>query len=165
MKYFLLFLLLTILSTGCHELDMSLDPPPPPRHSLDIDGDVQLRGTVSRVGLTNEINTQIWAVNMGADTARIETGVCAFNLLAYNSRKENRKLVWYNRMPENYVCFDELLNYNLPSSDSLLLDDQIYISGDNWYWDLPESNLHFELEAVNEKGQITQTDTKSSVIK
>lgn len=110
-------------------------------------------GEVSWVDSTDKIKTKIWVVNLGSDTATIKTGPCAFNVLAYTSSKEEQELIWHNRMPENYICQDETLVYTISSNDTIQLEKQVYISGNNWHWSVPKGKWKFVLEAITKEGQ------------
>lgn len=114
--------------------------PVPPHHRLNIEGEVELRRNVSWIDSTGELKTEIWAVNSGSDTATIKTGQCAFNVLAYTSAAETRKLVWHNKMPEKYICLDEMLVYTIPPNDTTEVDRQIYISGNHWQRSIPKAD-------------------------
>ncbi len=158
-------LLSTVYMTGCQESRDSLDHPSPPRHSLHLEGELQLHGEVSWVDSTDELKTTIWAVNTGSDTAAIKTGYCAFIVLAFTPSEEDRELVWYNKMPDKYICTDEMLVYRIPPKDTLQLNDQLYISGNNWHWSIPQGKWNFVLEAKTEEGQSIKANANTVQIK
>jgi len=161
----LIFSLFTTSIIGCQESGSTLDHPSPPRHSLDIEGEVKMQAEVSWVNSTNELETKIWAVNLDSDNATIETGPCAFNVLAYTSWGEDKELVWYNKMPENYICFDELLRYTIPPKDTIQIEkQQQYISGDHWHWNVPHGNLKFVLEAYTKEEKSIKFDANAVTI-
>lgn len=123
--------------------------PPPPDHELHIDGDITFQGEISWSARENSIDARIWAENIGTNSARIETGTCAFNIIAYNADGEP---VWYNRMPEDYVCFDELLVYTFDPGQRLPLSDQSYLNGTKWANPIPAGNWKFEARAFTAEG-------------
>ena len=79
---------------------------------------MQFHAELSWSASTNKLNTTIWADNVGTDTARIQTGQCAFNVIAYDGHGNP---VWYNRPPPKYICLDEKLIYELaPKKENFL---------------------------------------------
>jgi len=162
---FLICLLFTASMIGCQKSRSTLDYPSPPNHSLDIDGEVQLRGQVSWVDSTDELKTNIWAVNLGSETATIETGPCAFNVLAYTSTEDTKELVWHNKMPEDYICRDEMLVYTIPPNDTIQVEGQLYISGNNWHWSVPQGKWKFVLEAKTKDEQSIKVNANIVTIK
>lgn len=163
-KLFFICILFTVSMIGCQKSGSTLDYPSPPRHSLDIEGEVQLRGEVSWVDSTDELKSKIWAVNLGSDTATIKTGPCAFNVLAYTTSDEEQELVWYNKMPENYICFDEMLVYTIPPNDTIQLEEQVYISGNKWLWSVPQGKWKFVLKANTKEGQSIKANANTVTI-
>jgi protocatechuate 3,4-dioxygenase beta subunit len=105
---------------------------------------------VSWVDSTDELKTEIWLVNTSSETTIVETGPCAFNVMAYTISDENPELVWYNIMPENYVCPEVLYTYRIPPQDTVILESQLYISGNNWQKRVPHGEWRFVLEAKTE---------------
>ncbi|MDR9367413.1 MAG: hypothetical protein RI575_18915 [Balneolaceae bacterium] len=161
--------LLTASIIGCQKSGSTpdypaVDDPAPPRHSLHIEGEIEFNAEVSWVNSTHELQTKIWAVNSGSDTAIIETGVCAFNVLAYTPSEEGQKLVWYNKMPENYICMDEMLVYTIPPNDTIQVEGQVYISGNHWQWSIPQGKWKFVLEAYTEEGQSIKVNANTLTI-
>ncbi|MBD3615995.1 MAG: hypothetical protein HUJ22_05425 [Gracilimonas sp.] len=152
-KLLLICLFFAVLITGCKKSGNTLDYPSPPRHSLHAEGELQLHREVSWVDSSDKLKTKIWVVNTGSETAVIETGPCAFNVMAYTTSEEDRKLVWYNKMPENYICPDELITYSISPNDTMQFNDQLYISGNNWHWSVPHGKWKFVIEAKTEEGK------------
>lgn len=142
---------------GCKEPVTVIDPPPPPRHEIEVDGDVTFQGEISWSAGENSIDTHIWAENVGTDTARIETGHCAFNIIAYSADGEP---VWYNRAIENAVCFDELMVFKIPTGETLPLTQQSYISGSRWYYPIPAGQWSFKVRAFTVDGDTLLFDLK-----
>ena len=66
--------------------------------------------------------------------------------------------MWYNKMPENYVCPDVLHTYRSPPENTTELESQIYISGNNWKWRVPHGEKKFEIKARTENRQSINTD-------
>lgn len=163
-KLFFICILSTVYLIGCQKSESTLDYPSLPRHSLDIEGEVQLRGEVSWVDSTDELITKIWADNLGSDTATIKTGQCAFNLLAYSLTENSNDLIWHNKMPEEYICQDELLTYTIPPNDTIQVEGQVYISGDRWYWSVPRGKWKFVLEAKTEDKQSVKINANTVTI-
>jgi hypothetical protein len=163
-KLLFICMLFTVSIIGCQKSGSTLDHPTPPLHSLNIEGELQLRGEVSWVDSTDELKTEIWLVNTSSDTTTVETGACAFNVMAYTISEEDRELVWYNKMPENYVCPDVLYTYRIPPNDTIELESQIYISGNNWKWRVPHGEWKFVLEAGTEDGQSITADANTLVV-
>jgi hypothetical protein len=162
--FFLICSLFTASMIGCQKTGNTPDDPSPPRDSMRIDGDVKLLGEVSWIDSTEELKTKIWAVNSGSDTAKIETGTCAFKVLAYSSGEEAQELVWHSKMPENYICPDVLLTYTIPPNDTLLLKDQFNIGGNKWHWSVPNGKWKFVLEARTEEGQTIIVNANTETI-
>ncbi|HKL66283.1 MAG TPA: hypothetical protein VJ877_00215 [Bacteroidales bacterium] len=148
-KLITIILFISVSLLGCNEPVSVIESPPPPRHDLNIDGKVQFHGEISWSARDNSIETQIWAENVGSSTARIETGVCSFHIIAYNA---DYKLVWYNRLAENVVCLDELLVYKISPGETVQLTGQSYISGSFWYQDIPSGDWNFEAQAFTTAG-------------
>lgn len=131
------------LMLGCKDSVSYIEEPGAPRHQLNIDGSVQFHAEISVQISTNSLSTRIWAENMGSETARIETGACAFNVIAYD---RNGGPVWFNRMPKDYICFDELLVYDVAPKEAKELTGQMYISGTDWFWNIPAGDWDFKIE-------------------
>ncbi|WP_141239912.1 hypothetical protein [Aliifodinibius salipaludis] len=121
-----------------------------PTHEVQINGEIQFHGEILWSASDNSLNTKIKAKNIGTDTARIETGPCAFNIIANN---KNSEPVWYNRPPGKYVCPDELIVYRIAPEETKELTDQMYISGKNWFWDIPDGDWHFVVESRTKSGR------------
>jgi hypothetical protein len=168
-KLFLICSVLMACIIGCQKTGSTPEYPPvndpvPPRHSLQIEGEVEFQAEVSWLHSTDELETKIWAVNSGSDTATIQTGVCAFNVLAYTLTKDTRKLVWHSKMPENYICQDVMLTYTIPPNDTIEVDRQIYISGNHWQWSIPQGKWKFVLEAYTKEGQSIKINANTLTI-
>lgn len=163
-KHVLICILLSASLIGCKKSGDIPEPPSPPLHSLEIKGEVQLLSEVSWYSSANELRTRIWAVNLSPETSIIKTGRCAFNILAYSQKENSKELVWHNRMPENYICADEQITYTIPPNDTLLFEDQAYISGKSWYWNIPKGEWKFVLEAKTENDQSFKIDANTVVI-
>lgn len=150
-KKLTLLSLIGISIFGCKDEINIIEDPPTPNHNLQIDGEVQFSGEISGSASDNRLNTKIWVENIGNDTVRIETGACAFNVVAYNT---NSRPVWYSRMPNHNVCTDELLVYTITPNETKELVDQMYINGQDWYWDIPAGEWDFVIEGRTEKGEL-----------
>lgn len=149
-RTFTLLIFFCMATLGCQQEVETIDAPNPPRHELRIDGKVQFHAELTWSASKNQLNTTIWAVNTGMNKARIQTGPCAFFVIAYH---KNGDPVWYNRMPDDYVCFDEMLIYELAPKERKPLTGQTYISGDNWYREIPDGDWIWRIKAKIHKGE------------
>lgn len=147
-------LLSFLFMMSCDESIQQVDHPVLPRHSLHIDGDVQLHAEIQWDESSQSLETNIRAENISADTTEIETGPCAFQILAYSSADTGKLLIWYSQMPDDFVCFDELLVYQIPPDETLSFDRQQYISGDRWKRPIPKGEWEFELRAKSENDDV-----------
>ncbi|PKD42405.1 hypothetical protein [Rhodohalobacter barkolensis] len=148
-----LFLISAIILISCKENESTLDHPELPRHSLNIDGDVQLQAEIHWIDSTQTLETNIRAENVSADTTVIETGSCAFQILAYSSAGSGKELIWHSQMHEHFVCFDELLVYQIPPDETLSFDRQQYINGNSWKRPIPKGEWEFEIHAKSENDE------------
>ncbi len=144
---------------GCRDSVNNIEPPKEPMHDLHIEGDVKFHGEISWSVSDDSINTKIEVKNIGADTARIEAGPCAFNVIAYS--KDNEP-VWYNRPPNEYICTDQLLIYRIAPKETKQLTGQMYISGQNWHWDIPDGDWNFKIEGRTKKGESISFDANET---
>ncbi|MDZ7659261.1 hypothetical protein [Fodinibius sp.] len=135
---------------GCQNTVNNIEDPKEPLHDIHIEGDVKFHGELTLSASNNNLNTKIWAENISTDTASIEAGPCAFNVIAYS---EGNNPVWYNRPPDKYICTDQLFIYRIAPKEIKQLTGQLYISGQNWYWDIPEGDWNFVIEARTKKGE------------
>ncbi len=149
-----LFLISAFILISCKENTSTLDHPELPRHSLHIDEEVQLHADIHWDDSNQALKTEIRAKNATNDTTSIETGPCAFQILAYTSTNSGKELIWHSQMPEHFVCFDELLMYQIPPDESLVFDRQQYISGDRWKWPIPKGEWEFEVRAKSENNEV-----------
>src|SRR6056297_3621021 len=106
---FSLSLLFIFSFASCEERLESFEEPGLPNHSMKIDDGIQLRAEISWDRSSQSLETEIWAENTSSDTTRIETGTCAFQVLAYDSSNRDRELIWHNQMPQDWICTDELI--------------------------------------------------------
>lgn len=150
-RLLMLFGCLCSFLMACQDKAQTIEEPEAPHHELRIDGSVQFRGEISRSISNDSLSTKIWVENVGEEQARFETGACAFNVIAYN---KNAEPVWYNRMPDDYICFDEMLVYKVAPKEIKELTGQMYISGKNWHLDIPKGELDFKI-----KGRTMQGDS------
>ncbi len=160
-RQFIIFSCFCFSMLGCQDPINRIEDPSPPNHKLQIDGNVQFYGEVSWLASNNALNTKIWAENVGADTAKIETGTCAFNVVAY---AEDNKPVWYNRTANDYVCPDKLIIYEIAPKETKELASQMYISGDDWHWDMPEGDWNFVIEGKTQNGDSISFNAKETTM-
>jgi hypothetical protein len=164
-----LILLTTLISLpffmSCDESIQSIDHPTLPRHSLHVDGDIQLQAEIQREDSSQSLETHIRATNATNGTTVIQTGSCAFQILAYNSADSGKELIWHSQMPEHFVCFDELLIYQIPPDESLVFDKQQYISGNGWKRPIPKGEWEFEVRAKSENDQVIRIPANRVSIK
>lgn len=149
-RQFSLFVFFCISIIGCQDSVNIIEDPNEPYHKIHIDGEVQFHGEISWSAPDDSLDTTIEVENIGTDTARIEAGPCSFNVVAYN---DNGEAVWYNRAQKNYVCPDKMIIYVIEPEVTKELTDQIYISGTNWYWDIPAGDWNFVIETKTENGK------------
>ncbi|MEL7834671.1 hypothetical protein [Fodinibius sp. Rm-B-1B1-1] len=140
---------------GCQDSVNNIEAPTEPWHDIRIEGDVKFHGEISWSASVNSLNTTIEVENIGTDTASIKTGPCAFNVIAYS--KED-KPVWYNRPPDKFICTDQLLTYRIAPQEIKQLTGQMYISGQRWYWDIPDGDWNFKIEGYTKKGEAISFD-------
>ncbi|MCW9708321.1 hypothetical protein [Fodinibius salsisoli] len=148
-RQFILFIFFCSSLLGCQDTINNIEDPQPSVHKLQVDGEIQFHEKILWSASDDSLFTTIEVENIGTDTARIETGPCAFNVVAYN---ESSEPIWYNRTTNNYICPDELFVYNIAPKETQILTGQLYISGENWYWDLPDGSWSFKIEGHTEKG-------------
>ncbi len=164
-----LILLTTLISLpffmSCDESIQSIDHPTLPRHSLHVDGDVQFQAEIQWEDSSQSLETHIQAINATNDTTIIEAGSCAFQILAYNSADSGKELIWHSQMPDNFVCFDELLLYQIPPNDTLSFNRQQYISGNRWKRPIPKGEWEFEVRAKSENDQVIRIPANRVSIK
>jgi hypothetical protein len=164
-----LILLTTLISLpffmSCDESIQSIDHPTLPRHSLHVDGDIQLQAEIQWVDSNKSLKTHIRAINATNDTTTIEAGSCAFQILAYNSTDSGKELIWHSQMPEHFVCLDELFIYQIPPDESLVFDRQQYISGNRWKRPIPKGEWEFEVRAKSENDQVIRIPANRVSIK
>ena len=142
-----LSLLFIFSFASCEKRLESLDEPGLPGHSIKIDDGIQLRAEISWERSSQSLETEIWAENTSSDTTRIEAGPCAFQVLAYDSSGSDRELIWHSKMPQDYVCLDELLRFTLNPKEEKQLTGFSYISGSNWKHEIPKGEWEFEVRA------------------
>lgn len=160
-----LFLISAFILISCKENASTLDHPELPRHSLHIDGGVQLKAEIRWDNSNQSLETHIRAINATSDTTVIETGSCAFQILAYTSADSGKELIWHSQMPEHFVCLDELLVYQIPPDETLSFDRQQYISGDRWKRPIPKGEWEFEVRAKTENGEVIVIPANRMIIK
>jgi hypothetical protein len=149
-----LFLISAIILISCKENASTIDHTELPRHSLHIDEEVQLHADIQWDESSQSLETNIWAKNVSADTTVIETGPCAFQILAYTSAGSGKELIWHSQMHEHFVCFDELLVYQIPPDETLSFDRQQYINGNSWKRPIPKGEWEFEIHAKSENDEV-----------
>ncbi|MGN8225145.1 hypothetical protein [Gracilimonas sp. BCB1] len=159
LRKFILLNLLCFFILGCNDSVDTIEAPEGPRHDLLIDGNVKFQAEIRWSAASHLVQTDIKAKNIGADTARIETGPCAFNVIAYTKEGE---AVWYNRPPDQYICTDEMLIYKIAPEETRHLSGQMYISGQSWHHDMPEGDWIFKVESRTEQGERISFDAHSS---
>tara|TARA_R100000908_G_scaffold56123_1_gene31496 strand:- start:28176 stop:28715 length:540 start_codon:yes stop_codon:yes gene_type:complete len=150
-RQFILLILFCMYTFGCEDTVNIIEDAKEPVHNLQINGEVQFYGEISWSTSDDSLNSKIMVENIGTDTARIETGPCAFNVIANN---KNNDPVWYNRPPSNFVCFDKLITYEIAPKETKQLTDQMYISGKNWYWDIPDGQWEFIIKSRTRNGEL-----------
>jgi len=142
-----LSLLFIFSFASCEKRLESLDEPGLPTHSMKIDDGIELQAEINWDSSNRSLETEIWAENTSSDTTRIETGTCAFQVLAYDSSNRDRELIWHNQMPQDWICTDELIIFTLKPEEEKILTGFSYISGSNWKHEIPEGEWEFEVRA------------------
>lgn len=158
-RQFTLLCFFCVCILGCRDSVNNIEVPKEPMHDLYIKGDVKFLGEISWSASDDSINTMIEVENIGTDTARIETGPCAFNVIANN---KNGDPVWYNRPPSNFVCFDKLISYEIAPKETKQLNDQMYINGKKWHWNIPAGDWDFKIESRTKKGKLISFDANET---
>ena len=162
---FSLSLLFIFPFVSCDKLNQKLEEPSLPRHSLHIDGEVQLQAEIHWERSSQSLETEIWAENTSSDTSGIETGTCAIQVLAYDSSGSDRELIWHSKMPQDYVCLDELLRFTLNPKEEKQLTGFSYISGSNWKHEIPKGEWEFEVRAKTRQDEMIEIPGKSVIIR
>lgn len=142
---------------GCQDSVNNIELPKQSLHNIHIEGDILFHGEVIWSASDDSINTKIEVENIGTDTAKIEAGPCAFNVIAYS--KDNEP-VWYNRPPNNYICPDILIIYRIAPKETKQLTDQMYISGINWHWKIPDGDWNFIIKSRAKEGETISFSAK-----
>jgi hypothetical protein len=159
-----LIITVMIITAGCGRSPSAVEPPGLPRQSLNIVGDVELSGRVEWDPQTDSLVTIITAKNVGDQPAVIKMGSCSFSLLAYTVPENARKLIWYNRMPDDCICFDEMLTDIINPGELKELEGLANISGTTWAYDLPKGEWQFVVVAKSGEGLPIKVSLNSEVI-
>ncbi|MDZ7756487.1 hypothetical protein [Rhodohalobacter sp.] len=162
---YLLSVLFIFSFASCEERLKSFDEPGLPNHSIKIDDGIQLRAEISWDHLSQSLETEIWAENTSSDTTRIETGPCAFQILAYDSSGSDRELIWHSEMPQDWVCMDELLRFTLLPKEEKQLTGFSYISGNKWKYEIPEGEWEFEVRAKTGQDELIWIPANSVTVR
>jgi len=162
---FSLSLLFIFSFASCEERLESFEEQGLPNHSMKIDDGIQLRAEIHWERSSQSLETEIWAENTSSDTSGIETGTCAIQVLAYDSSGSDRELIWHSKMPQDYVCLDELLRFTLNPKEEKQLTGFSYISGNNWKHEIPEGEWEFEVRAKTRQDEMIEIPGKSVIIR
>ncbi len=155
---------LTGLAAGCGNTPPEIDMPEPPRHSMSLDGEVALSGRVSWDAGSASLKTTIRAENTGEQQATIRTGPCSIKILAFAGSDSDGKLIWSNTIPENHICFDEMLVYTLEPGEEKEMDGLMNISGNQWKQDVPKGKWQFAIQAKTDDDQMMHISSSDVVI-
>jgi len=161
---FSLSLLFIFPFVSCDKLNQKLEEPSLPRHSLHIDGEVQLQAEIHWERSSQSLETEIWAENTSSDTSGIETGTCAIQVLAFDSSGSDRELIWHNQMPQDWICTDELIISTLKPEEEKMLTGFSYISGNKWKYEIPEGEWEFEVLAKTRQDELILIPGNSVII-
>ena len=160
-----LSLLFIFSFASCEKRLESLDEPGLPTHSMKIDDGIELQAEINWDSSNRSLETEIWAENTSSDTTRIEAGPCAFQVLVYDSSGSDRELIWHSKMPQDYVCLDELLRFTLNPKEEKQLTGFSYISGNNWKHEIPKGEWEFEVRAKTRQDEMIEIPGKSVIIR
>jgi len=159
-----LSLLFIFSFASCEKRLESLDEPGLPTHSMKIDDGIELQAEINWDSSNRSLETEIWAENTSSDTTRIETGTCAFQVLAYDSSNRDRELIWHNQMPQDWICTDELIIFTLKPEEEKMLTGFSYISDNKWKYEIPEGEWDFEVRAKTRQDELILIPGNSVII-